>query len=275
MKKNGKILIMILCLIILCLIIFIVVDKVMIKKSEENKLNEENSISNRIDNSVNSENENNVAKSDNSQKQNNISSLNGTYERPDESKNTDNTKNQNQIKIANEAIRKALKDKNWITKNIVGTEWKSEDEEFWKRIYDDAEFTFAKLNNDKNTPKYIVNLDSYSFILITYEDEKVITSHSSVEGCQIQLDINNEIIIAYPDSYDSEAEFYGINNGNFYSILNWKEKDNSPSERSYYYSGVECSYEEYKKFTKEYMDKCNFVSIETKLTDENIDKYIR
>ena len=68
---------------------------------------------------------------------------------------------------------------------------------------------------------------------------------------------------------------YDINNGNFTKVLNWEWKEGSSTERLYYFRGVDRSHEEYSKKVQEYLDNYEYITIDTELTDENIDKYVK
>lgn len=255
MKKSGKILIVVLCLIILGLATFIVVDKLILTKKYDKSINEE---SNTIiaDNRNKSEGNTLLKEDNNNNSANNEAKVNVVKkEQKDE---------------ANEAIRKLLKDENLLLKkfmNIVdetpGFAWVDEhdgDENY------EPELNFAKLNSINGSPAYVVEYES-QLILVTYKDGKVITSDDLIVGAQ--MDIDKGIILS--EGY--QGVVFEINEYGIVNILENKIDDDGID--LYYYKGKTCTKEEYYKYKSEYEKKYNFTTIHTKLTNENIDKYVK
>lgn len=150
---------------------------------------------------------------------------------------------------ANSAIRKALKDKQWIMENCIY----SRDA---KNLY------FSKIN-DKS--EYIVSYpvgesgDSTYAVIIRYQDGKVRVSEDVAGGdySTVEIDLENLIVKAKNQS-TGDLEYYRIANGDFLLIDSYEPS--SPGE--------------YGADQKKY-DKYNFEEIKTELTDSNIDKYVK
>lgn len=264
MKKSVKILIIVLCLIIVGLVTVIVVDKVM-NNNKDSNANENNTsiVKSNTSDSVNSNEKN---------------STNET-EVAEGNRTTNSISNNSEKEIANEAIREALKDKAWLQENISSK--KSEapvyvDEHDGDENYIE-EFTFAKLDNEK----YVVYDDQFQLVIVSFENGKVVTSKKSIYSYySLRIDLN-EGIVKVDDIDDSQygpAEMlpylYEIDGIQFKPILNY-EISSDGINYVYYYKGVECTEEEYSKYVSQYKQGYNYVSIDTKLTDENIDKYVK
>ena len=278
MKKSVKILIVVLCLIIVGLVTFIVVDKVINTKKEE-------SINNKSNNVIVAENNNNEIES------NNITSTNDVKneEKTTNSSGTQSNANTNKVEVANKAIREALKDEKWITENIISEEYASIYERMYGSNWYDTEsksLVFAKLSSKENTPLYIVgesmSLREEDFYLVSYKNEKVI---SELVPCPeygfCEFDLNNRVVRAARDN-DGIAYYRKIENGEFIDIAEISVEEvivddgngnitNIIDRTEYKINNEIVSKEEFSAFENKY----NFVSIETKLTEENIDKYVK
>ncbi len=262
MKKSVKILIVVLCLIIVGLTGFIVWDKVINNKKD-------------IDNTTNVTQNNAVTNSSES-----VSSA-----------NTNNTTNQNanndETKIANDAIKKALKDDTWI-KNNVFTKPISES---YKSMYGNDWYSYAKESmvlakiSTGNVPMYIVGVvnpaASEDYYLVTYKDGNVIVNeipHSDYAFST--FDLYNNVV---KSEADYSTEYYGFDNNDGYMLIAETHYDevqvddgngnntNTSLNVTYKINNEIVSADTFKKFEEKY----NFKKIETKLTDENIDKYVK
>lgn len=268
MKKSTKILIIILCLIILGLITFIIVDKAINKRGEISYLN------------VN-EAENNNTRNDNTQSEDNNLAING--QKPP-IKNTeknidDTTESKNSDSEAIKAIKSALKDKNWIQDNIMI------DSDILNNT--DQELTFMCLKKESDgTPIIILhnlgNLSVYTkSILVSYENGKVITEvicEGPMKG--LEVDPNNRILkVVHAHMGVTESSYSKVVNKKTSFLESFGEPYIDEPSVKYWHGNKndeveEISKEEYKNLIKKY-ENYNFVSIDTKLTDENIDKYIK
>lgn len=231
MKKAGQIILIIIIILLVAGIGYggyFLFDKLNVANNEINDLKAQ------ISNSTKSENalENNENVVENSSKDNNTS------------KNNSNSKNSDE---ANEAIKKALKDKSWIKANVsIGEE-------------NDETYYFMKLN-DK--PEYIVRskiMDSSSAVVVSYKDGKVKASkeHAGSDYCEVTVDSTNNIIKSENMSAGM-LTYYKISNGEIVEQDSYEPNENG----------------EYGADQKKY-DKYNFEEIKTELTDSNIDKYVK
>lgn len=279
MKKSVKILIVVLCLIIVGLVTFIVVDRVINTKKED-------SINNKSNNVIVAENNNNEIESNNTTSTNDVKN----EEKTSNSSGTESNANINKDEVANKAIREALKDKNWIINNIlpVMLDGSSGNEEW----YNSYNFTFEKIDSS-DIPTYIIQAeDGYSLaVIVSYRNGKVMVSEKYIEASapgdeneQVTIDLKNGIARELPDSYDTQYNIYKINNGEFEPILNWDfgELVNGIETRNYFYEGKKIDAEDYSTIVEEYSTKVeeynkkyNFDGINKKLTEENIDKYVK
>ena len=142
-------------------------------------------------------------------------------------------------------IKKALKDKNWLKTNVSADE--------------DHTYYFMKLNNK---PEYIVRsqvMDSSIAVIVSYKDGKVKASkeHAGVDYCEVTVDSTNNIIKSENMS-TGILTYYKISNGEIIELDSYETDENG----------------EYSADQKKY-DKYNFEEIKTKLTDSNIDKYVK
>ena len=280
MKKSVKILIVILCLIIVGLVTFIVVDKVMNKDSNANE-NNTGIVGSNTSDSVN----------------NNVKNSTNETEIAEENRTTSSTSNNSEIEIANDAIRKALKDEKWVTGNLFGgayisyEDWRKEQsgfdsEETAKQIYKnfcDSERNFAKITSINGMPAYLVDMvatgaNSHKLNLVTYKNGKVVTSKNPIvtEYANVRADLNNNLIITMGD-VEGVSEIYKIENNEFKGILYIEVEVGTDryTHDKYFYNGTECTENEYKSYCDEFQTKYDFKEIKTELTNENIDKYVK
>ncbi len=181
--------------------------------------------------------------------------------------NTNNT-SEDKTKVANEEIRKVLKDKEWLEKNIYYIY--NNEQNGGKK---DMIVTFAKVHSIDGNPAYFMDVtermvDSHSMYLVTYKDDKVHLSKSvSGEYSVITADLNRNIV-AIENDPTGITSVYKIENGEFVEFA--KADLNYNDNTLYYYvNGENVSYGRYKT----YIEDC--VEITTKLTNENIDKYVK
>ena len=142
-------------------------------------------------------------------------------------------------------IKKALKDKNWLKTNVSADE--------------DHTYYFMKLNNK---PEYIVRsqvMDSSIAVIVSYKDGKVKASKewAGTDYSEITVDSTNNIIKSENMSVNM-LTYYKISNGEIIELDSYETDENG----------------EYSADQKKY-DKYNFEEIKTKLTDSNIDKYVK
>lgn len=277
MKKSVKILIVVLCLIIVGLVTFIVVDKVINTKKED-------SINNKSNNAIVAENNNNEIESNNTTSTNDIKN----EEKTTNSSGTQSNANTNKVEVANKAIREALKDEKWITENIISEDASAYEGIYGSNWYDTVSksLVFAKLSSEENTPLYIVHeptsICNAGFYLVLYKNEKVISEMvPCLEYGFCEFDLNNRVVRAARDN-DGITYYRKIENGEFIDIAEISVEDvivddgngnitNIIDRTEYKINNEIVSKEEFSAFENKY----NFVSIETKLTDENIDKYVK
>lgn len=252
MKKSVKILIVVLCLIVIGLVTFIVADKVINKKVEENTIAEENNIVNSVSN--NTENISNETAEDNEVENN--------------SENSSNS-----VAAANEAIKKALKDQEWVKANLL-PDYFNETDEYSKGLQDITEMYFAKIHSIDGNPAYIVNVEDTANAaphvnLVTYKNGKVVVSENPIHGeySILTADLNKNIISIMNDP-TGITSVYKIENNEFveFAKCDFNYNDNT---MNYYVNGENVSYDQYQSFIKD----C--VEIKTELNDENIDKYVK
>lgn len=264
MDKKVKIIILVLSMLVVGLITFIVVDKVTSNK-EQKSSNTEVSTNQTSSQTINNTNENKVD------------------ENKDDEKKEDRESKES---VAISEVRKALKDKNWLKKNI----YVQDDEGAADGDVGEQEISFIVCkNSDKPIVVVQVLAEDVRFakvILVSYSDGKVTAEK-----------INQGHI--YHGAYSVDANkcavrsiyMYGGTDGMIYhNIASGKVKfigaysreamgdDFSYfiKEKSMYDEGKTVSkqeYEEYKSNLNE--SQYNFVDIGTELTNENVDKYIK
>lgn len=262
MKKSVKVLIVILCLIIVGLVGFIVWDKVINKKENTDNTNVT------PNNIVTNSNENvDLA-------------------------NTNNTTNQNanndETKIANEAIKKALENDTWIKNNVISDSIsRSLSDMYGNDWYSHAKETifFAKISTEY-VPMYIIGIvdpaASEDYYIVTYKDGNVVINeipHS--DYAFFIFDLNKNVIKEEAD-FGNPTKYLEYKN-NQYQIIAEIDYDevqvddgngnntNTSLNTTYKINDEIVSADTFKKFEEKY----NFEKIETKLTDENIDKFVK
>ena len=225
MKKSVKILIVVLCLIIVGLAGFIVWDKII-----NNKKDNGNTTNTTQNNVVTNSNENvNSANSNNTTKQNN-----------------------DEAKIANEAIKKALKSRDWLEKHNLYYEIKDGSTTLYK-----SELYIIKIKDIGGIPTYLVKshiMDSAHTSIVTYKNGEVYVSKIAAgsDYCDEFVDIENNLVKSVNVSADI-TNIYIINNGEFEKIAEFETEEESNAK----------------------YPKANFKEITIKLTDENLDKYVK
>lgn len=261
MKKSVKILIVILCLVIVGLLAFIVVDKCILEKNNDssntiatektltNATNNNNSTSNEISNEVS--------------EQNKITN--------------NNSAEKSEIEVANEAIRNALKNEEWIKENVYCDHSGTFEGIYGDNWYDEAKKNLVLgkvIDKEFTNPAYIVgsNYDpagSDFFVLIQYKDGKVTSEWvPEPDYAFATFDLNKGVVCSTGDFHTT---YQKIKNGKFVEFARKEVEEDVDGEGVYYYNDIECTKMELEEHIKEY----NFQRIQTKLTDENIDKYVK
>lgn len=280
MKQSVKILIIVLSLIIVGLVTFIITDAV-IKNSRKDS-DETIVIENKSENNSSKQEAANVTENT-TVDENDVPNTNQTTET--QKKDTDTTNNNSE---AVEAIKKALKDDEWVKENVMMKESCFID----VPVEHEQELTFMILKSNNNIPMIAVcayseeDISNQIFI-VTYKNGKVVSNsitehamHNSHAG--IEIDPNNYIAIQgyghmgymYNTYYDIKSGTSTYLDGAGYELGNTDETYEVPQK---YYKGkeqTECSESEYNEIISKY-SKYKFYSIDTELTDSNIDNYIK
>ena len=219
-----------------------------------------------------------------------------------ETQDTDNTVSKNetkQDKKSNEAqqdnneavnaIKKCLKDENWIKENVslkFGNEYPNNQTQ---------KYTFMIMKTKDNNPTVIVKAqtegkikDMQAFI-VKYKNKKVTAVEvdamyklSSIDDeTDIIADPNNGLVNYYTDLENGcENMIYDINNEtpkqmDIYGYYTGGENEGTWFFKELFYRAVPTiSEEEYNSIKAKY-DKYKFYKITTELTSENIDEYIK
>ena len=152
---------------------------------------------------------------------------------------------------ANKEIREVLRDRNWLKDNELYYEI-DDGYKVWE-----ANLYFIKINDIKGMPAYLVKttvMDTSHTKLISYKDGKVYVSKNYAGGdyADQTVDVNRNIILSENQSVDFST---------YYQIDGYDIKEIEMIE----------DYEEAKEKNKDY----NFVEINTELTEENIDRYVK
>lgn len=280
MKTSVKVLIIILSLIIVGLITFLITDAI-IKNSRKNE-NKINVIENNLQ-----ENRNSIT-NEITDKMTNTTTNETTNTTTNETTNTTTNETTNNNKEAVEAIKTALKDNNWVKENVMMKESCFVD----VPIKSKQDLTFMVLKSQNDIPIIAVSANSdedlsTEVFLVTYKNGKVIANsiteramHNGHAG--IQIDPNNHIAAqGYAHMGAISDTYYDIKSGsaiyldNVGAVMGNTEGDYNTPEK--YYKGkteTECTKNEYDEIIAKYK-KYKFYSIETELTDSNIDKYIK
>ena len=223
-------------------------------------------------------------------------------ETKNETQDTDNTVSKNETKQdkksnkaqqdnneAVNAIKKCLKDENWIKENVslkFGNEYPNNQTQ---------KYTFMIMKTKDNNPTVIVKAqtegeikDMQAFI-VKYKNKKVTAVEvdamyklSSIDDeTDIIADPNNGLVNYYTDLENGcENMIYDINNEtpkqmDIYGYYTGGENEGTWFFKEDFYRAVPTiSEEEYNSIKAKY-DKYKFYKITTELTSENIDEYIK
>lgn len=223
-------------------------------------------------------------------------------ETKNETQDTDNTVSKNETKQdkksnkaqqdnneAVNAIKKCLKDENWIKENVslkFGNEYPNNQTQ---------KYTFMIMKTKDNNPTVIVKAqtegeikDMQAFI-VKYKNKKVTAVEvdamyklSSIDDeTDIIADPNNGLVNYYTDLENGcENMIYDINNEtpkqmDIYGYYTGGENEGTWFFKELFYRAVPTiSEEEYNSIKAKY-DKYKFYKITTELTSENIDEYIK
>lgn len=172
-----------------------------------------------------------------------------------ENTNISNTISQNEdndkTKMANEAIRNALKDQNWLKEKGIYTEI-NDGVTTWK-----PEIYIIKIGDNNEMPVYLVKthvMDSAYTKIVTYKDGDIYVSKNSVgsDYCDEDVDIEKNIVKATSIS-TGMVTIYKIQDSEFEKIAEYENED-----------------EANVKYPVE-----SFQIINIKLTNDNIDLYVK
>lgn len=215
-----------------------------------------------------------VVEDDNNKVESNNKTSTNDVKKEEQTSNSNNNKNNVSVdkdKVANEAIKKALKDKKWIEENILN----EGDLENYS-VISGQYLKFAKIHSIDENPAYIVRyIMPYAgdkAVIVTYKDEQVIAREiPGGDYVYIKADLNNNVFEVTPDS-EGPSKTYQFNNNNFAEIASYENFLVQEEYQDIYKINYEVvSKEKYDDFMKNY----NFVEINTELTSENIDKYVK
>ena len=201
------------------------------------------------------------------------------------SQNSNNSNNYNNV--AAEEIRKCLKDKNWVQNNIM-----MKNTVFGDPIEHEQELTFIKVNGGNYSPMIVIEACSeedlsVQYFVVTYQNGKVISHpfseypfHMSHAG--ISVDANNAMAVqGYMHMGYNVSTYYDIKEGKPRTldiIGNYDDYgDDGYTGNIIYFNGDDTnkiSESQYNEIAQKYK-KYKFVSIGTKLTDANIDEYVK
>ena len=223
---------------------------------------------------------------DNNEANNNIENSSNTKTTEGTSKNEVSSNTTSKEDKGAEEIKKCFKDKQWVKNNVMMKE-----SVFGEPIKGNRKVTFIKVDNSNFSQMYVVqdfaDQDlSVQLFIVSYQNDKVV-----VEPMQIQhsghggssVDANNAVVgtgyihMGYQDSTE-----YSIKTGKpeFLSSIGIEPIDVYGEENKYYKKTnstekMEITEAEYNKIVEENNKKYNFAAIETKLTDANVDKYVK
>ena len=215
----------------------------------------------------------------------NINIVNSTTQTT--SNNNSNTEISNYT-IAIAEIQKCLKDENWLKENIfikesemIGEDANTSDQEI--------SFIVCKSNSK---PIIVIETSSINarFIkldLVTYENNKVTVkriNQGHIYHGGYGIDANKCIVCtSFMHMGENAIMLHSIFDGKISSIGSYKYEENINNEIKYFIksetennSYKEVSKDEYTKYKKELNeDQYNFVAINTPLTNQNVDSYIK
>ncbi|MBO5349192.1 MAG: hypothetical protein J6A89_05175 [Clostridia bacterium] len=278
MKQSVKILIIVLSLIIVGLVTFIITDAII----ENSRKDSDETVVIRNESEYNSSKpEKNVTANtveNTTVEKNEVSNTNKTAE----TSKTDTTNNNSE---AVEAIKTALKDDEWVKGNVMIKNNTFVDSE----IEREQKLTFMVLKQDnKGLPMIAVYAKegaASEVFIVRYENGKAVANslkgfHS--EHATLQIDPNKYIAnYSYGHMSYCEEIYYNIQNGNVveldsigYVFTSSADTDEITIDKYYKITeNTEISESEYNQIKSKY-DGYKFYSIDTNLTDANIDKYI-
>ena len=282
MNKKAKVIIVILCMMVLGLAAFIVTDKFILNKNNDN--------TGKISSKNNTDKINSVEKSNTPKEENIISKEEKNNEKKDEKKVTHTTEGKKQV----DAVKNALKDKEWLAKNVL-----VQDDE----NYNDAEnigtqvVNFIVCKRSNNIPVIIVQVSAedirYSkVVLVTYSesDGKAVATkinEGHIYHGAYTVDANKCVVNSLYMHGGAEAMlFHSVAAGNLKFIGGYGSRDTYENEESTlkYFIYKESKYDDPEDVSKDEYDKYkgslnesqyNFVEIGTELNDTNVDKYIK
>lgn len=277
MNKRSKILIGVLCLIIVGLVTFIIVNEIASNKKDDVAIIESETNNKNIEKEISNDILNEAEGKENTTEKNEISN----NEEQDD-KTTNNSTSSTTTMTAVEAIKKALKDDDWVKQNVMmKTDFGGSDLNY------EQELSFIAL---KNNNLVIVEADSWDghssqIFLVGYKNGEVkslaLTENPAHNGHVVySVDANNMVLFqgyVHMGCYDNK--YYKISSMNFEEIediYSEEEWDNGYTGKIIYeINNVETSEDEYKKAITEYGNKYSCVAVGTELTDANVDKYIK
>ena len=193
---------------------------------------------------------------------------------------TNNVNDEPHINIATEEIKKVLKDKNWINSHLL-----TDSENFQDGT---KKLTFICLKKDTNSSPIIIAeefIEGYIYCkstLITYNNGKIETQ-TICDGLmrEISVEPNKRLIkVTSSNTGLTTYSFSEVKNNNI-SFIEWiaQPMDENDEDLGYSYgtddnTNKTITKEEFDNIKNKY-DDSKFVSVDTELTDENIDKYIK
>ena len=274
MDKKVKVIILILSMLIVGLITFIIVDKIIQNKKDEasSATTNQSSVKN-VSNTVN----------------NTIDEKKNTVENKIDDKRENKDKKDNEKKEESTAaseVRKALKDENWLKKNI----YVQDEEKITEGNIGTQDITFLVCkSNDKPIVVVQVLAEDVRYskvILVSYNDGKVTAqkiNQGHIYHGAYSADANKGVVCTEFMHGGSFATIYfDVSSGSVKFIGEYSsEEDGNETQyfvhdKSMYDEGREISEEEYESYKEGLNEKqYNFVEIGTKLTNESVDKYIK
>ena len=280
MNKKVKFIILVLSMLIVGLITFIVVDKVI-----QNKID---NVSSKSTNQSSSKSVNTTTNNTVNEKKNEVENKVDDKKEVKENTTTDEKKESNK-KVESTAaseVRKALKDENWLKKNI----YVQDEEKITEGNIGTQNITFLVCkSNDKPIVVVQVLAEDVRYskvILVSYNDGKVTAqkiNQGHIYHGAYSADTNKGVVCTEFMHGGSFATIYfDVSSGSVKFIGEYSsEEDGNETQyfvhdKSMYDEGREISEEEYESYKEGLNEKqYNFVEIGTKLTNENVDKYIK
>ena len=132
--------------------------------------------------------------------------------------------------------------------------------------------------DDFNFKTKINDEGSLEFSLKTTLWEKEINYENLTDFIQFEANQKRMLInLEEKKIQEAQAKLEKIKNGEFEPVLNWEAGavENGVETRNYYYEGKKIESEEYDKKVDEYTKKYNFKEVSKKITNENVDKYVK